>query len=366
MLHHNRMSYRRLVTLLLAAVMLVALISACGKKEEGTSGAGAGTVIATYKGGELKDTEFDKYAAYAALMSPEQAMYMSIPQFKEQFVKQYIVTKEMIKGVSEEDKKTAKTQGEAFKTQLETAMKEQAELKQHMEDNDLSVAEAVSFLEDQVAFQAFYSAKGEELKPGVTDEEIKTEFEKAPTDYNIVSVRHILIGTLDPSTGEELKSDEEALKVANEVKAKLENGGDWTALAKEYSTDAGSKDNGGLYEKQAAGGWVAEFKQAANTQEIGKIGEPVKTEFGYHVMKVESREEVTYDKLPQETKDKLIVTISTTKVNDFLTAEQDKLEIKVTLPEEPTESAPSSPSASPEASSSPEASPSPSASASAK
>lgn len=359
MLHHNRMPYRRLAVLMLAAVMLVALISACGKKEEGTPGAGKGAVIATYKGGEVTDTEFNKYAAYAALMSPEKAMYMSIPQFKEQFVKQYIVTKEMVKGVSEENKKAAVTAGADFKTKLQDAIKTQAELKKHMDDGDLSIDEAVAFYENDAAFQSFYSAKGEELKPSVTDADIKAEFEKAPTDFNIVSVRHILIGTIDAETGAELKTDEEALKLAKEVKTKLENGGDWTALAKEYSSDPGSKDTGGLYEKQAAGAWAPEFKEAANTQEIGKIGEPVKTQFGYHVMKVESRDVMTYEKLSKESKDKVIETLVNTKISDFLTAEQDKLEIKVTLPVEPTPTATGSPAASPAASpvASPAASP---------
>lgn len=355
MLHHNRMPYRRLATLMLATVMLVALISACGKKEESAPGAGKGTVIATYRNGEVTDTEFDKYAAYAALMSPEKSMYMSIPQFKEQFIKQYIVTKEMVKGVSAEDKKAAETAGATFKTQLEEAIKTQAELKKHMDDNDLSVNEAIAFYENDAAFQGFYTAKGEELKPSVTDAEIKAEFDKAPTDFNIVSVRHILIGTVDPETGAELKSDEDALKLANEVKSKLDNGGDWAALAKEYSTDKGSKENGGLYEKQAAGAWVAEFKEAANKQEIGKVGEPVKTQFGYHVMKVESREVMTYEKLSKESKDTLIKAVVDTKISDFLTAEQDKLEIKVTLPAEPSPTATGSPNASPAAS--PNASP---------
>ena len=106
------------------------------------------------------------------------------------------------------------------------------------------------FYKTDAAFQTYYAAKGEELKPTVTEEEIKAEYDKAPADFNVVSVRHILIGTIDPNTGAELKTDEEALKLAKEVKAKLDAGGDWNALAKEYSTDTGSKDNGGLYEKQ--------------------------------------------------------------------------------------------------------------------
>ncbi len=349
MLHHNRMPYRRLAMLLLAAVMLVALISGCGKNKD-KSGADKGIVIATYKGGEITDKEFDKYAAFAALVSPEKAMYMSIPQFKEQFIKQYIVTKVLLKEVSEEDEKAAKTASETFKTQLEEAVKTQAELKKHMDDNDLSVKEAVAFYKNDTAFQSYYAAKGEEFKPKITEEEIKAQYDKDSSDFNIVTVRHILIGTVDPNTQAELKSDEDALKLAKEVKAKLEAGGDWNALAKEFSTDEGSKDKGGLYEKQQAKGWVAEFKQAANTQEIGKVGDPVRTQFGYHVMKVESREPTAYDKLTEADKEAIKVTVATTKINEFLTAEQDKLEIKVTLPEEPSPTATGTPGASPAAS----------------
>ncbi|TFE24136.1 peptidylprolyl isomerase [Cohnella luojiensis] len=348
MLHHNRMPYRRLAMLTLAAVMLVALISACGKKEEASGS--KGTVIATYKGGEVIDKEFDKYTAFQTIMNPQSAMYMSIPQFKEQFIKQYIVSKVLLKDISDEDKKAADTAADSFKKQLEEARNTQPELKKHMDDSDLSVKEAVAMYHDLAAFQSYYAAKGEELKPTVKEEEIKAEYDKAPSDFNIVSVRHILIGTTDPETGAELKSDEDALNLAKEVKTKLEAGGDWNALAKEYSTDTGSKDKGGLYEKQQAKAWVAEFKDAANKQEIGKVGDPVQTQFGYHVMKVESREATPYDKLKTEDKDGLKSAVAQTKLSEFLTAEEGKLEIKVTLPAEPTPTATGSPDASPTAS----------------
>ncbi|RED53035.1 peptidylprolyl isomerase [Cohnella lupini] len=363
MLHRNRMPKSRLAMLTLVAVMLVALISACGKDKDGASGS---TVIATYKGGQVTEKEFDKYVAFQTIMNPQSAMYMSIPQFKEQFVKQYIVTSVLKEEITDDEKKAAKTAADSFKTEFEDAVKSQPDLKKHLDDNDLSVKEAVAMYQDLAAFQAYYAAKEKELKPTVKDEEIKAVYDKAPTDYNVVTLRHILIGTQDPNTGAELKSDADALKLAKEVKAQLDAGGDWTAIAKANSTDAGSKDKGGLYDKQLAIDWVAEFKDAANKQEIGKIGDPVKTDYGYHVIKVESREEASsYDKLSAAAKERITTDLTTTKVSDFLTAEQDKLEIKVTLPAEPTPSASGSPDASPSGSPSESPSSSPSASPSA-
>jgi foldase protein PrsA len=360
MLHHNRMPYRRLALFMLAAVMLVAILSACGKKAGDMPGAGTGTVIATYKGGEVTATEFDKYAAYTPFVNQQKAMYLSIPQFKEESIKEYIVGKELDKNVSKKDLDAAKTAAASFQTQLESALKTQTQIKDYMDKNKLTVADVVAFFQFDQAIQNYYVAKRDEFKPIVTEAEIKAQYTKNPSDFNVITVRHILIGTVDPTTQATLKSDADALKLAKEVKAKLDAGGDWNALAKQYSTDPGSKDKGGLYENQKAYVWAPEFKDAANKQAIGAIGEPVLSQFGYHVMKVESRVSTPYDKLATADKDKLRVDIATTKTTDFITAEQTKLAIKVTLPATPSPSA--SPSTSPSASPSPSASASPSAS----
>ncbi len=88
-----------------------------------------------------------------------------------------------------------------------------------------------------------------------------------------VWVRHILV---------------ESQEVAAEVIEKMKNGGDWTALAAEYSTDTSNKDNGGDL------GWIGkndsfiqEFKDAAFAlNEVGEISEPVQTTFGWHVIQL--------------------------------------------------------------------------------
>ena len=160
-------------------------------------------------------------------------------------------------------------------------------------------------------------------------------------DFTVVSVRHILVATSesDPATQEskELRTLEEALARAKEVKAKLDAGGDWTALAKEYSDDGGSKEKGGLYEDATAGSWVEAFKKAALEQEIGVIGEPVETEYGYHVMKVEKREEKTYDQLTDEQKEQVKSAAAYTYMEKFMTEEMPKQELNITLPEPETE-----------------------------
>lgn len=87
------------------------------------------------------------------------------------------------------------------------------------------------------------------------------------------------------------RTEEEALALANEVEAKLAAGEDFAALAQQYSDDPGSAADGGelgWFAKDQ--GLVKEFEDAAFALQPGEISEPVKTQFGYHIIQVEERD----------------------------------------------------------------------------
>jgi peptidyl-prolyl cis-trans isomerase C len=124
----------------------------------------------------------------------------------------------------------------------------------------------------------------EELKTKtpVTDAETKTfydenpEMMKDPQSPDKTTVSHILFKDVDDAT---------ALKVLEEVKA----GGDFAVLATEYSACPSAARGGDLGEARR-GGYVKEFEDAIYTMEIGSISDLVKTQFGYHIIKLVSRE----------------------------------------------------------------------------
>ncbi|MEH6995036.1 peptidylprolyl isomerase [Neobacillus drentensis] len=113
----------------------------------------------------------------------------------------------------------------------------------------------------------------------ITDEELKTYFDENKDslgEAEQVKASHILIK--DEST-------------AKEIKQKLADGADFAELAKEYSTDEGSKENGGELGFFPRGTMVTEFEDVAFSLPINEISEPVKSDYGYHIIKVEEKKE---------------------------------------------------------------------------
>jgi parvulin-like peptidyl-prolyl isomerase len=128
-----------------------------------------------------------------------------------------------------------------------------------------------------------------QAKLDLKDTEVKAFFDAHPDKFKspeTFTARHILIGTRANGDQKAL-TDEEAKAKADKVLAEIKGGKTFDAAAKEYSDDPGSKDKGGLYEDTAFGKFVPEFDQAVRSQPIGKVGEPVKTMYGYHLIEVE-------------------------------------------------------------------------------
>jgi len=124
-----------------------------------------------------------------------------------------------------------------------------------------------------------------------SDEQMLAYYEENKNEYKtpaLASARHILVAVKSDQNPAAL-SDEDALAKITKAAKELEAGKSWQEVAKEYSEDPGSSEKGGLYENFNPAQMVPEFAQAVQTQELGKIGPPIKTRYGYHIVMVESR-----------------------------------------------------------------------------
>jgi peptidyl-prolyl cis-trans isomerase C len=112
----------------------------------------------------------------------------------------------------------------------------------------------------------------------ITDEEVRARYDKQMADtppVNEVKARHILV-----------KTKEEALEIIKQ----LDGGADFEKLANEHTTDPSGKTTGGDLGYFAPGQMVPEFEKAAFALEIGAYTkEPIQSQFGWHVIKVEDK-----------------------------------------------------------------------------
>ncbi|MDT3684801.1 MAG: peptidylprolyl isomerase [Pseudorhodoplanes sp.] len=116
-----------------------------------------------------------------------------------------------------------------------------------------------------------------EAKAAVTNEAMKKVYDEAikqMANEEEVSARHILVETEDE---------------AKKILADLKKGADFVAIAKEKSKDPGSKENGGDLGYFSKDQMVPEFAEAAFKLNKGQLSEPVKSQFGWHVIRVDDK-----------------------------------------------------------------------------
>ncbi len=143
-------------------------------------------------------------------------------------------------------------------------------------------------------------------KDSLTEEEFRGLFatylmrnkllEKAPLTYDTteeaVKVRYILIKP-EPEVPLNMREGEAFRKIMEARKRITVDGEDFTDVAKEVSEDPGSAANGGDLGCFGKGQMVPEFEEAAFSLDVDEVSQPVKTDFGYHIIQV-------YDKKPEE------------------------------------------------------------------
>jgi len=126
----------------------------------------------------------------------------------------------------------------------------------------------------------------------VPDDEIDVYYEDHPDEFynpKTVEARHILIKLSQDASPEDIAKAKERIEVVLE---KAKGGQDFAELAKEYSEDS-SKDKGGYLGTFRRDAMVEPFSEKAFSMKAGEISEPVRTPFGWHIIKVEKVNEAT-------------------------------------------------------------------------
>ncbi len=165
----------------------------------------------------------------------------------------------------------------------------------------------VMFQEANVLAGITYAELAKSLK--VDDAALRKYYDDHKAEYEEVHSRHILVrmqGSPVPAKpGAKELTDAEALAKAESLEKQLQAGADFAELATKESDDTGSAAKGGDLGTFHKGQMVPAFEQAAFATEPGKITAPVKSQFGYHIIKVESKSVKSFDDVKAEIEKKI-------------------------------------------------------------
>ncbi|QGG58041.1 foldase protein PrsA [Paenibacillus sp. B01] len=242
-----------IASLVLAVGLIIALVSLFSNR--------GGEAVATVNGEKItKDELYDMLAPTYGKSALDQLVTMKLVD-QEADNKSVAVTEEEENAELEDIKKNFTSEAE-FENALAQSGMSLDDLKKQM----LMQVQMRKLLADQVK---------------VSDEDIKKNYEENKESFATpeqVQASHILVATKEE---------------ADAIEKQLKNGGDFAAIAKEKSTDTGSAANGGDLGFFGKGSMVPEFEEAAFGMKVGEISAPIKSDYGYHIIKLVDRKEAT-------------------------------------------------------------------------
>lgn len=262
----------------------------------GAAGVSTGeTVVARGKGVEVKRSRLDE--SVIAFKAQSATEGQAVPKEKmaevEAMLLDRIVIVQLLNNrATEAERAAARDRGETLFGQLRSRAPTPAVFEAQLKTAGLTVEQLKARIVEQATSEAVVErevASKVELGASAVQDfyEANPKYFERPEQ---VRASHVLLGTLDPVTQQELPEAQRLEKraVAEKVLARARKGDDFAALAKEFSEDPGSKDKGGEY-TFPRGQMVKEFEETAFGLKEGEVSGLVTTRFGYHIIKLSER-----------------------------------------------------------------------------
>ncbi|MBN8544340.1 MAG: peptidylprolyl isomerase [Alphaproteobacteria bacterium] len=177
----------------------------------------------------------------------------------------------------------------------------QEALKQNLDKND-AVLKEIKAAKNKIILRHFLDSKTEGM---ISDDAVKAEYDRlvrAQKEEKEIRARHILV------------ADE---KEAKELAEKIDDGESFEKMAKEFSKDPGTAKQGGDLGYFTKDKMVKEFAEEAFDLDVGEVSDPVKSPFGWHLIKVEDKRAVTVPTY-NEAKDDIKMRLQEAKLNSYM------------------------------------------------
>lgn len=286
----------KILAALVAVCLTIGLFSGCS--------IGDNTVLANVDGAQITKAEFALYLlqiennmlSQAGISTQDQAEAYwqtevdgknAVETAKDTAMEQVILTKlkclkaeELNVSLTDEEKESINQQIGSQISEMGGRSVFQAELKNIGTNEDAYIA----FMEDMYLASKVDSALSEMPEYSVSEDEAR---ENVKNTY--IRAKHILISTVDATTGAALSDEEkaEAKAKADDIYKQISDGADFDTLMNENSQDPGLANSPDGYEF-GKGQMVKEFEDASFALEVGEVSEPIESSFGYHIIKREA------------------------------------------------------------------------------
>ena len=165
-------------------------------------------------------------------------------------------------------------------------------------DKDPDVLRQLALMRENLIAQA----QLEKIETGITisDADLKKTYDAQKAQYEQVKARHILIAFKGSPAAQEGKAElteEQAKAKAEDIRKQIVGGASFDELAKKESDDVGSGARGGDLGEFGRGQMVPEFEKAAFEAKVGEVTPVVRTQFGYHIIKVDEHGSTPFEEV---------------------------------------------------------------------
>lgn len=326
---------KKIMSLLMVLILGITM-TACGDKKP----------VAVVNGVDITESDYKKtvqtYKESISKMYGKDLWNQEVKKgvkYKDEMKKailQQMVQEQVIYQQAKKEKIEAKQSevNEQFK-QLKDSMKQDKDYEKFLKDNGIDDEFLKAQLEKDITIQNFKINFDKNTK--ISDSEIKKYYEENKNKYADDEVRasHILISTMDQNTKKPLADDKqkEAKKKIDEIYGKVKSGEDFDKLAKENSDDKGSAVKGGDLGFFSKGQMVPEFEKTAFSMKKGEISKVIKTQYGYHIIKLTDKKHKQYkfDEVKENIKQNLLYQKYTEKVKQLTDKADTKINEKEAL-----------------------------------
>ena len=257
-----------LITIAVVAIVVIAIVWLLSAKEK-TPQAGDKMMIAKVNNDPIYAKDLDQIYT--------QAQQQGLPVTKEQLLEQLIAKQVLLQEAKKQKFTVTDDDIDKYKKNLESLIGQP--IGPLLEKMGMTLEEFNKQTKDQLLITKLVTKLQQDMKVDITDAEVKKFYDENPEYFAVpeqMNASHILV-----------KTEEEA----KEILKMLKEGKDFGMLAQEKSTDPSAKQNNGNLGFFGKGQMVPEFEAAALALKEGAISEPVKTQFGYHIIKLHKKEQ---------------------------------------------------------------------------